>query len=309
MSALQKFGSDSWTEKKLDMVSAYFEAFNTALSKQHYFTRVYIDPFAGTGYREIKDTTPDQDWLGLFEETTSEALDEESTELRKGSALRALQLSGHSFHKYVFNELDTEKLDELRKTIEKECPEKLACCEFHNEDANDFIRNYCTSTNWKSHRGVIFLDPFAAQMNWVSMEIIASTEAIDTWILFPMMAALRMLAHDISAIPTELAEKLTRFFGTPKWQTELYTVPKKSPTLFTQDSDKTETKRVNADEVGAYYIKRLNDCFAKASNNPRMLTTHRNSPLFQLHFAVGNPNGKAIGLAMKIAGHILTREK
>ena len=39
-----------WTEEKLDRVTQYLHAYTTALKKQP-FQLMYIDAFAGTGYR------------------------------------------------------------------------------------------------------------------------------------------------------------------------------------------------------------------------------------------------------------------
>ena len=46
----QLFGG-SWTEQKLEILKKYLETYNTVLKKQP-FERVYIDGFAGTGYRQ-----------------------------------------------------------------------------------------------------------------------------------------------------------------------------------------------------------------------------------------------------------------
>ena len=43
-----------WTEDKLCRVEEYFERYNVALKNQR-FTREYIDAFAGTGYREVRE--------------------------------------------------------------------------------------------------------------------------------------------------------------------------------------------------------------------------------------------------------------
>ena len=51
--ALLRFGSH-WTEDKLCRVEEYFERYNVALKNQR-FTREYIDAFAGTGYREVRE--------------------------------------------------------------------------------------------------------------------------------------------------------------------------------------------------------------------------------------------------------------
>ena len=46
----QLFGG-RWTEEKLEILRKYLQAYNTALKNQP-FKRVYIDAFAGTGYRK-----------------------------------------------------------------------------------------------------------------------------------------------------------------------------------------------------------------------------------------------------------------
>ncbi|MBU4201002.1 MAG: hypothetical protein KKG09_03200 [Verrucomicrobia bacterium] len=59
----QAFGGD-WTEIKLGMLGDYLNAYTTALKAQP-FAKLYIDAFAGTGYRETetRESTPN-----LFEE-------------------------------------------------------------------------------------------------------------------------------------------------------------------------------------------------------------------------------------------------
>ncbi len=47
------FGS-SWTEEKLERIRKYLSAYTTIMRK-HNFKYAYIDAFAGTGYRELKD--------------------------------------------------------------------------------------------------------------------------------------------------------------------------------------------------------------------------------------------------------------
>jgi three-Cys-motif partner protein len=61
----QTFGGD-WTEEKLTRVRKYLVAYSTILSKQPYFKYAYIDAFAGTGYRTLKNED-EQDTLLLPE--------------------------------------------------------------------------------------------------------------------------------------------------------------------------------------------------------------------------------------------------
>ena len=47
----QSFGG-SWTELKLNLVESYLQAYSTALKKKGFY-KMYVDAFAGTGYREM----------------------------------------------------------------------------------------------------------------------------------------------------------------------------------------------------------------------------------------------------------------
>lgn len=49
---LQRFGGD-WTAEKLERVRKYLAAYATIMHKQN-FRFAYIDAFAGTGYRTLK---------------------------------------------------------------------------------------------------------------------------------------------------------------------------------------------------------------------------------------------------------------
>ncbi|MEW6074198.1 MAG: hypothetical protein AB1726_16580 [Planctomycetota bacterium] len=47
-----RFGGE-WTTRKFDVLAGYLKAYTTALKKTP-FTKLYIDAFAGTGYREAR---------------------------------------------------------------------------------------------------------------------------------------------------------------------------------------------------------------------------------------------------------------
>ena len=63
---LQLFGGD-WTERKLNILAGYLKAYNIALKNQP-FIRVYIDAFAGTGYRQRVQKTPAFDFNEVFQD-------------------------------------------------------------------------------------------------------------------------------------------------------------------------------------------------------------------------------------------------
>src|SRR5262245_43300792 len=108
---LQLFGGD-WTERKLDALGQYLLAYAKALSKTN-FKRVYIDAFAGTGYREQR-TSPIAAQLSIFEDELKELTAPESQRFLDGSAKIALKVQP-PFHRFVFIEFDEDKVRELEK--------------------------------------------------------------------------------------------------------------------------------------------------------------------------------------------------
>ena len=50
-----EFGGD-WTTKKLNAIAEYLRSYTTALKNQRFRT-TYIDGFAGTGYRKMREAS------------------------------------------------------------------------------------------------------------------------------------------------------------------------------------------------------------------------------------------------------------
>lgn len=85
------FGGD-WTGKKLDILRKYLQAYTIALKKQTYFKKIYIDAFAGTGYRTIKNADEDEyDQLSILDFE-----DKDKQLFLAGSASIALKIDPHS---------------------------------------------------------------------------------------------------------------------------------------------------------------------------------------------------------------------
>ncbi len=284
----QLFGG-SWTEKKLEILKKYLESYNTVLKKQP-FERVYIDGFAGTGYRQQRKRQCKIQ--GLFEDLEQD----EPKQFLKGSAKLALEVSP-SFHRYIFIESDQNKINELEK-LQKEHPEKAAQIEIMRSDANEFIQIYCNEEDWANTRAVLFLDPFATEVEWKSLEMIAKTKCIDVWILFPLMAVNRLLAKDHKKVSYNC---LNRIFGTQDWFEHFY----KTRTLddiFGKSVD-TIVKACDFTRIGNFYKSRLKTIFPGVAEKPKVFYNNRGSALFQLFFAAGNTKGAPI--AIRIAEHLI----
>jgi three-Cys-motif partner protein len=284
----QLFGG-SWTEKKLEILKKYLDAYNTALKNQS-FKRVYIDAFAGTGYRQqrkLKYEVPD-----LFAELGQD----ESEEFLKGSATLALE-ANPSFDKYIFIESDQDKVNELEK-LKEVYPKKSEQIEIIQSDANEFVQSYCRRENWAKTRAVLFLDPFATEVEWVTIEAIANTGCIDVWILFPLMAINRLLAKDHKKISSDC---LNRIFGTQEWFENFY----KTRTLddiFGKSVDIIE-KTCDFTRIVIFYKNRLKSIFPGVAEVDKTFYNSRGSRLFQFFFAAGNPKGAKI--AVRIAEHLM----
>jgi three-Cys-motif partner protein len=282
------FGGD-WTEQKLEILSKYLVAYNTALKDQRFFQRVYIDAFAGTGYREKRQreiSVP-----GLFEDLQEEA----PQKFLKGSAKRSLEVIP-AFDRYIFVESNPAHIQELESLREEHQDKAHAIC-IEQGDANAFVQRYCREQDWRTQRAVLFLDPFATEVEWTTIQAIAHTKAIDLWVLFPLMAVNRLLAKDPNRA---CRHRLDAIFGTEAWFDAFYGISQHD-TLF--DSDRTPRKTCNPEAIGTFFIDRLKGIFAGVAPHSRLLLNSKNSPLFQLFFAASNPRGAKV--AIPIADYIL----
>jgi len=284
----QLFGG-SWTEKKLEILKKYFKSYNTVLKKQP-FNRVYVDGFAGTGYRQ--QSKHQYDIQGIFEDLEQD----ESQQFLKGSAKLALEAIP-SFHRYIFIESDQSKIDELEK-LKNEHSEKAEQIEIIRGDANEFIQIYCNDENWANTRAVLFLDPFATEVEWKSLEAVAKTKCIDVWILFPLMAVNRLLAKDHKKVCYGC---LNRLFGTQDWFEHFYET-QTLDNIFGQSID-TIDKACDFTRIGNFYKNRLGTIFSGVAEQPKVFYNSRGSALFQLFFAAGNAKGAPI--AIRIAEHLM----
>jgi three-Cys-motif partner protein len=295
---LQLFGGN-WTERKLDALEQYLRAYAKALSKTN-FKRVYIDAFAGTGYREQRVSAVEV-LPSIFEDDLKELAALEPQRFLDGSAKIALRVDP-AFHNFIFVEYDDAKVRELEK-LKTEFPAHASSIDVRAGDANATIRDLCKTWDKRGTRGVLFLDPFGMQAQWSTIEAIAATGSIDTWILFPF-AANRLMTKLPTDIPAAWRDRLDMLFGTKDWEKQFYK-EKTLVDIFHGDMTVIE-KNLTLQGLGAYYNERLRSTFPKVAPNPRILRSSGNVPLFLLCFAAANA-GKGGDIALKIAKHILDK--
>jgi len=284
----QSFGG-SWTIEKLDILKEYLDFYVTALKNQP-FGLIYIDAFAGTGYIET-ESSDEEDKLFI----------NDSQKYFDGSTRIALQVDP-SFDKYIFIEQSQNRYLELLK-LREEFPHLKKKIFVKNNEANACLLDLCYTINWKNYRAVLFLDPYGMQVSWKSIEVIAKTEAVDLWYLFPLGIGVNRLLKRDGKITDTNKTKLDNIFGTKDWYEEFYR-PKVIDSLFGDEIIEQE-KVTNHEQIAMFFISRLKTCFpvSGVAKNYRLLYNSKNNPLYLFCFACANPRGST--LALRGAEHIL----
>ncbi|HSG39510.1 MAG TPA: three-Cys-motif partner protein TcmP [Thermoanaerobaculia bacterium] len=286
-----RFGGD-WTEKKLEILRRYLEAYAAVLKKKSFKT-AYIDAFAGTGYRSAKQSDEEGSLLfpDLAEETAQGLLD--------GSARMALGVEPR-FDKYIFIERDQGRCLQL-ETLKQEFPHLAEAIDTQPSEANRAIQRLCRK-NWTAHRAVLFLDPYGMQVEWTTIEKVAQTGAIDLWLLVPLGIGVNRLLPRSGEIPEGWRNRLNLFLGSDDWYQAFYKV-EKTPTLF--GDEKTTVVKAGVEVIGRYVVDRLRSVFPGVAPNPKVLMNSTGCPLYLFCFAVSSPSPQARRIALRIADHIL----
>jgi three-Cys-motif partner protein len=283
-----EFGGVS-TDLKLSVIEKYLGAYTTALRGQ-FDSLWYIDAFAGTGYRTIRHAAVAG---GMFGDDEPEWI-----EHRRGSAVIALHIKP-AFDRLIFIEKKPSHCAALKELMAEYSTRDITLDE---NDANASIRKNVAWDGWNTTRAVMFLDPYGLSVDWETLEAIAGTHAIDLWYLVSLEGLFRQATHQPEKLTEDKRNALTRMLGTPDWEAAWYA----EEMVTDMFGERVVPKRRKADVTGMeqFVHDRLATIFPKVLPPLRLLNNKR-VPTFALFFAISNPEPKAIGLATKIAGHIL----
>ena len=295
--AEHKFGGD-WTDVKLAKLEKYLRAYRTIFSgneRARHFKTWYVDAFAGTGSRAIEDSAGDPAER-LFADDVYE--DAEIKGYRDGSARIALGLQD-PFHNYLFIDKSRSRVKELKQTIQRDHPTLMPRCDFEQGDANAVLKTWCQERDWTKERALVFLDPYGMQVEWTTVQALASTKGVDLWYLFPLgVGVARLLKHD-GEIDESWQKALDSVFGTRDWRTRFYET---TVTAGLFGPLETVERDAPAEKIQAFIEERLKGCFAGVAEG-LFLRNSKSSPLYSLCFAAANERGAKT--AIKIAKEIL----
>lgn len=276
-----------WAEEKLSKLEAYLRYYCTALSKKN-FTLVYVDGFAGSPVTSIRQQAVAGGNSDFWAEEDSAA----QTQFVLGSPIRALSLTP-GFDKHYFFDLDARRVASL-DALKADFPGKWVHVEVG--EANERIRKLVTRVQREPLvKGVAFLDPYGANLEWQTVEALAQTRKFEVIINLPVHMALnRLLMKDIDRRP-DWEEMVDRCFGTTEWRGLAYP---ETTNLFGE----THVQKAGGvpEMLLQLYMKRLRSVFPEVAT-PRLIRNTKNSPLYYLIWA--GPHKRGLTGAEYVLGH------
>lgn len=272
------FGGE-WSIKKLDCVENYLRAYLNVLKHQEWADLYYIDAFSGDGMQRFNGSRVGaQDGFSFGDSLMGEFVE--------GSSMRALKVSADNemsgrrgFGHFLFLELNENKLKNLRSRIEDTYPQLLPRCQFIPGDVNETLPRIIQSISWEKQRGVVFIDPWATQLSWKSVEAFRGARC-DIWMLFPLGAIARMLPKD--HMPSKgFEDALARVFGDDGWKNLYRREESVQLSLFGEECER-HSRQSGTQELIDYVTTRLKTVFQGVCG-PTELRTSTNAPLFALY--------------------------
>lgn len=282
-----------WAKEKLGALGRYLDFYTKVLKNQHWRT-IYLDAFAGGGRAVIRSAprAPAGSSPLFAQVGDDEAADEEQQEWIDGSPRVALAVA-NPFSRYIFIEPDPARAREL-EALKAEYGSARAI-RILPSTATDGIGWVVAQTISKAtHRGVAFLDPFGAKLEWSSVQQLADTGLFEVVVNFGLNMALQRMLPNSGMIPDAWRKTLDAYFGTTAWFEEVYCEP---GGLF--GTTGLEKRADYSERLLELYRQRLKDAFGHVST-PRLIRSTRGLPLYYLLWAGPHPKG------LEGANHILT---
>lgn len=283
---VRPYGGD-WTIVKLIVLEKYSSAFTRILRYKprpnNRFTLWYFDGLAGSGAVDVKQ--------GRFAGRTV-----------KGSARLALEVSDRRFDRIRLIDSRRENVDDLRLLLSAHSERDAQAI---RGDVNDLVHKFLADLS-AGDRAVVFLDPFATEVKWSTVEAVAKSKKCDVLLMFPASAVRRMLRR-VGEPEARLIQRLDEVFGTRSWKDDLYHIPE-DPVLSDEFAWLESDKGFEA--IVRYYRDRLRAVYERVVPLDFPLRWDQMRPstqLFELMFAASNPSGAK--LATDVAESIMAKAK
>ena len=267
---------------------------------QNWAKTLYLDPFAGTGYRDLRRLPSIESADGDTSLFSTPPEQQQPLQKRRhpGSAVLALDINP-PFAEYHFGDLRPKRVNALKRLASEYDGRRKIFVK--SGDANDIVERFCARLSQdRSLRSVVFLDPYGLQVRWSSLEALAATKKADVWCLVPMEGLIRQLSHDREKLNEGKADRLDDFLGTPDWR-DFY----KASQGFGFVKNPTESRKIDIPGLEDFVLQRLRKIFVGKVFDPlpifRMRTGHH---MFSLYCAIANPSENAVNAAGRIVNYL-----
>ena len=270
-----------WARDKLDALARYLEFYTKVLKNQPWRT-LYLDAYAGGGRAVVRiGARPPPRGGDLFSDAPP--IDTEVRELIDGSPRIALGLAD-PFDRYILVDSDPERVAELQ-ALKAEFGDRrtINVLKATAAEGIDWVTRQPISR--KTHRGIAFLDPFGANLDWASVQKLAATGLFEVVVNFALSMAIQRMLPNSGDVPDAWALALDAYFGDRAWFDAVY---ERGGGLFAASS--VEKRDDSSERLLALYRSRLRTAFGHVST-PRLIRNTRGAPLYYLIWAGSNKKG------------------
>jgi three-Cys-motif partner protein len=270
-----------WARDKLDALARYLDFYTKVMKNQPWRT-LYLDAYAGGGRAIVRTgDRPPPRGADLFYDAPP--IDIEVRELIDGSPRIALGVT-YPFDRYVLVDSDPERVAELQ-ALKTEFGDRrtINVLKATAADGVDWVTRQPISR--KTHRGVAFLDPFGANLNWASVQKLAATGLFEVVVNFALSMAIQRMLPNSGEVPEAWALALDNYFGDRSWFDAVY---EQGGRLFVGNS--AEKRADYSERLLELYRTKLRAVFGYVST-PRLIRNTRGAPLYYLIWAGPNKKG------------------
>ena len=252
-----------WSEVKLDIVREYAQAYSQILSAREKprLRHVYIDAFAGAGIHLSRSTK----------------------QFVPGSPLNALKVSP-PFAEYHFIDIDHTRVGSLQQAATQRTNVFV-----HDGDCNEvLLEKVFPKVQFKDYRRALcLLDPYGLHLDWRVIYTAGQMKSVEIFLNFPIMDMnMNVLKHNQEAVPSEQAERMTRFWGDESWKSAAYST---TGNLFGYE-EKTDNEAITA----AFRKRLLSIAGFKHVSQPLAMRNSRGAVVYYLFFASPKPVAERI---------------
>ncbi len=268
-----------WAKDKLEALSRYLDYYGKVLKHTRWRT-IYLDAYAGGGRAVVRVGETEEPPPDLF---FTPPLDTSQRELIDGSPRVALNVA-NPFSRYVFVEPSPKRFAELEALkAEYGVGRTVYLIRGTAREGIDWVTS--RGIGRSTHRGVAFLDPFGADLEWASVQKLADTGLFEVFVNFTLNMAIVRMMPNAGKVQETWARKLDALFGDRSWHDEAY---ERKAGLF---SDGGLSKRHDyVERLLGLYSGKLKAAFGLVST-PRLVRNTKGAPLYYLLWAGSHAKG------------------